>query len=186
MADDGKSFPTPSAESPVETISREEGPPGPGVAFLQALHLGLVGPQGIQSQSLTGGSGWSFLCGSAAAVVGGSRLEVFRLRAEHRRGVAAFAKKGEDKSPYNLSSIVVLAEMNEKRMLLTGDALGRYVTDGLEKAGKMKDGKIRLDLLKMPHHGSSRNTTPEFFQKVTADHYVFSADGDVTGFFCTR
>ncbi len=91
--------------------------------------------------------------------------------------LAALAKKGEDKSPYNLSSIVVLAEMKAKKMLLTGDALGQYITEGLEKAGKMNNGKIHVDLLKMPHHGSSRNITAEFFQKVTADQYVFSADG---------
>ena len=29
----------------------------------------------------------------------------------------------------------------------------------------------------MPHHGSSRNVDEAFFARVTADHYVFSADG---------
>src|SRR4029077_17230237 len=34
-----------------------------------------------------------------------------------------------------------------------------------------------IDLLKMPHHGSIRNTTAAFLKFFIADHYVFSADG---------
>ena len=36
---------------------------------------------------------------------------------------------------------------------------------------------MRVDLLKVPHHGSERNFEQEFFEQVTADHYVISADG---------
>jgi hypothetical protein len=30
----------------------------------------------------------------------------------------------------------------------------------------------------MPHHGSSRNVELDFFKQVTADHYVFSGNGE--------
>jgi beta-lactamase superfamily II metal-dependent hydrolase len=82
-----------------------------------------------------------------------------------------------DNSPYNLSSIVVLAECDGKRMLLTGDARGDHVLAGLDEAAIAKDGKTHVDILKLPHHGSIRNLAAEFFERVTADHYVISADG---------
>ncbi len=34
-----------------------------------------------------------------------------------------------------------------------------------------------MDILKLPHHGSIRNVEADFFEKVTADHYVISANG---------
>ena len=86
---------------------------------------------------------------------------------------AAFA----DKSVFNLSSIIVLAKMGKKTMLLTGDARGDHVLEGLERAGLLKKGKLHVDLLKCPHHGSDRNVATEFFRAVTADNYVISADG---------
>ena len=35
-----------------------------------------------------------------------------------------------------------------------------------------------MDILKVPHHGSDNNMETGFFEKVTADHYVFSGDGE--------
>jgi hypothetical protein len=92
---------------------------------------------------------------------------------------AAFA----DKSVANLSSIVVAAEMTEagttKRMLLTGDARGDHILEGLEASSLPKTGNgWHFDLFKLPHHGSNRNATKGFFQAVTADHYVISANGE--------
>src|SRR5207248_827400 len=79
----------------------------------------------------------------------------------------------------NLSSIIVLATLAGKSMLLTGDARGDEVIHGLEQAGLKKHGQpFHVDLLKIPHHGSQRNVAPEFFQQVTADHYVISSDGE--------
>lgn len=83
-----------------------------------------------------------------------------------------------DKSVFNLSSIVVMAEREGRRMLLTGDARGDKIIKNLEEHGLMDDdGKIHVDLLKLPHHGSDRNVEDDFFERVTADHYVVSGDG---------
>ena len=40
-----------------------------------------------------------------------------------------------------------------------------------------KQGKFHVDVLKVPHHGSDRNVSPEFFNTVSADYYVISANG---------
>lgn len=90
----------------------------------------------------------------------------------------ALAAELIDKSVYNLSSIVVLVEALGKKMLLTGDGLSKDILESLKETGHLKDGEtFHVDLLKMPHHGSIRNINKEFLEKVTADHYVMSADG---------
>ncbi|MFZ5739357.1 MAG: hypothetical protein ACOY6K_21015 [Pseudomonadota bacterium] len=84
-----------------------------------------------------------------------------------------------DKSVPNLSSIVLLAECGGKTMLLTGDARGDKIIEGLEMGGKLAEGEtLHVDILKVPHHGSDNNMETSFFERVTADHYVFSGNGD--------
>lgn len=101
--------------------------------------------------------------------------EIQKKEAAQARALAA---EFIDKSVYNLSSIIVLAEAGGKKMLLTGDALAADILGGLKEAGVLKDGEtLHIDLLKMPHHGSRANNTEEFLSSVTADHYVFSANG---------
>lgn len=82
-----------------------------------------------------------------------------------------------DRSIPNLSSIVLLAKCAGKSILLTGDARGDYIVDGLRTAGLLKKDKLHVDVLKVQHHGSDRNTTASFFNTITADTYVLSADG---------
>lgn len=83
-----------------------------------------------------------------------------------------------DRSVFNLASLVVVAEANGKRVLLTGDARGDTVLAGLEQAGLLPEGgAVHFDVLKLPHHGSDRNVDTDFFERITADHYVVSGDG---------
>jgi hypothetical protein len=123
-------------------------------------------------------------------VIGPMNDEVVALQKEHD----TFLKKKEkekkadgslaaftDTSVANLSSLVVLAEVGKKRILFTGDARGDKVLEGLELAGLLKTdakSKIHVDILKGPHHGSDRNVEPIFFERITADHYVFSGNGE--------
>lgn len=82
-----------------------------------------------------------------------------------------------DPSAYNLSSIVVLAERAGRRILLTGDARGDDILEGLADASLLdSDGRLHVDILKLPHHGSRNNVEVEFFRRITADHYVVSGD----------
>lgn len=82
-----------------------------------------------------------------------------------------------DRSVPNLSSIALLVEADGRTMLLTGDGRGDHLLDGLEEAGLLDDGRLHVDLLKLAHHGSDRDVTQKFFEQVTADRYVVSADG---------
>ncbi|MDX9953703.1 MAG: hypothetical protein RBT75_06395 [Anaerolineae bacterium] len=86
--------------------------------------------------------------------------------------------RGLDTSIPNLSSIMLLAEADGKRILLTGDGRSDDLTRGLEQAGILAPGgTLHVDILKLPHHGSKRNITAAFLRRVTADTYVVSASG---------
>jgi hypothetical protein len=115
-----------------------------------------------------------------------SRVETFQQRwdkdlkaiLKKEKGSAEAASFSDD-SPFNLASIVVLAEMKKRKMLLTGDARGDFTLEGLEASGLLKKGgKLPLDVLKVPHHGSDRNVEASFFRRLPARHYVVSGDGE--------
>jgi hypothetical protein len=108
----------------------------------------------------------------AAAEVEKLRRKWVKLRKE---GITA---DYSDRSPYNLSSIVVVAEYEGKRMLLTGDARGDLIIQGLRQRNLLlnDNDRVHFDLLKLPHHGSNNNVEEEFFRRVTADIYVVSGD----------
>jgi beta-lactamase superfamily II metal-dependent hydrolase len=124
-------------------------------------------------------------------VVGPMDSEVKALRKKHLKWLEDQRKAGKpvpqalaayiDKSVPNLSSIVVLAEVDDKRMLLTGDARGDKIIEGLQLTGRLGPGKastMQVDLLKVPHHGSANNLAQDFFGRIIAKHYVFSGNGD--------
>jgi Metallo-beta-lactamase superfamily len=123
--------------------------------------------------------------GLSMTVLGPAKLELEALQKEHDD----FLKKQQEHKPSslaaftdtsvpNLSSIVVLAEVNKKRILLTGDARGDKVLSGLELTGAVAPGgTIDIDVLKMPHHGSARNMDRPFLDRIRAKHYVFSGNG---------
>jgi hypothetical protein len=121
-------------------------------------------------------------------VVAPRRTEIERLRKTWKQELEKLKEEGKlkvadisdpDPSPTNLSSIVCVAELEGKRMLLTGDARGDEVKECLEAAGFLPkgEGPMKLDLLKVPHHGSSRNVDVDFFKRLPARHLVISANG---------
>lgn len=125
--------------------------------------------------------------GLTLSVVGPGRSELTALRKEWKKQLpkilakekdkeaAAAAARSLDTSVFNLSSLVVLAEAGNSRILLTGDARGDMILDWLPKT--KAGAKEHFDVLKLPHHGSDRNVTPDFFARVTADQYIVSGDG---------
>jgi ribonuclease BN (tRNA processing enzyme) len=83
-----------------------------------------------------------------------------------------------DASVANLSSIMFMVESQGKSILFTGDGLGEDVLDMISERGLLdSEGGYHVDVMKVPHHGSERNASAEFFNTVTADTYVISANG---------
>ncbi len=93
-------------------------------------------------------------------------------------GVPVIKEFSEDNSVLNLSSITMLIEWKNRRILLTGDQRGDFVLRSLEAKGlKEKNEPFHVDILKVPHHGSKANVQKKFIAGVTADIYVFCANG---------
>lgn len=120
-------------------------------------------------------------------VVGPMQRELQALQKKHDEWVRKQKDKGTeaalaaytDNSVPNLSSIVLHAEVDGKTMLLTGDARGDKVLEGLELTGLVGTGKeLNVEVLKVPHHGSAHNVEKEFFKRIKAKQYVFSGNGE--------
>lgn len=92
----------------------------------------------------------------------------------------AFAEKIEkDVTPPNLASLVLLVEEGGRRVLLTGDAGDVSLLEYFEEAKLFDtDGRLEVDVLKVPHHGAKNSYSDEFARKVRASHLVFCGDGE--------
>jgi hypothetical protein len=120
-------------------------------------------------------------------ILGPTKKNLDKLRKEWNDWFSEKQKTGKtefglvqilDKSVPNLASIMFLAEIKNRKILFTGDGLGQDAIETLLKNDMMdKDGKIDVDVLKVPHHGSDRNTSLEFFNTVDAKIYIVSANG---------
>ena len=127
--------------------------------------------------------------GLTFTVVGPMLPELKKLHAKHQEWLKELKEKGMtaedalaayvDKSVPNLSSLVVLAKADGKSILLTGDGRGDKILEGLELVELMQPGgRLHVDVLKVPHHGSSNNLDTDFFERIAAAHYVFSGNGE--------
>lgn len=101
-----------------------------------------------------------------------------RLASMLRMYTAALGDR-DSVTPPNLASLMVLAEEEEHRILLTGDGHAEDILKGLEHRGKLDDcGRLHLDVIKVQHHGSKNNIDAAFCKRITAPHYVFCGNGD--------
>jgi hypothetical protein len=90
----------------------------------------------------------------------------------------ARARSGSDTSVPNASSIVLLVEYGETRILLTGDATPSVLVPAVRRLLAERGlSSLPLTALKMPHHGSAKNITAELVRWLPARHYLFSTDG---------
>lgn len=81
-----------------------------------------------------------------------------------------------DLSPANGSSIVFLAEDDQgHRVLFGADAPAEMLITSLRRI--QRRGRIRVDLCKVPHHGSSHNVSPELVRLLDCRHWLLSTSG---------
>ena len=85
---------------------------------------------------------------------------------------------GTDPSAANGSSIAFLAEFAGKSCLFLADAHMKVVCASIRRLLPPGQDVLRVDAVKLAHHGSRNNLTPEFLQLVDAGHFLFSSNGD--------
>lgn len=114
------------------------------------------------------GSGEQQLRGTAAADASADD--------ELRRGA------GADTSVANGSSIAFLAEYAGKRALLLGDAHAQVIRESLARLlGERGLTRLPVNVLKLAHHGSAANVTPELLHLIDAEHVIVSTSGALHG-----
>jgi len=148
------------------------------VKLVGGLTLTLLSPDAGKLKSLI--PVWKEECKKAGLLAGsgGKPSDVAGL--EHFGALdiekLAAAKFKEDPGEPNGSSIAVLAEYAGKRVLLTGDAH----TDRLKESLRLLNGKarrLRLDALKVSHHGSEHNVSRDLLDLLACPRYLVSTNG---------
>jgi beta-lactamase superfamily II metal-dependent hydrolase len=88
----------------------------------------------------------------------------------------------KDMSVANGSSIALLAEFDEHAILLTGDAHAEVLVKSikaLQRARGRENEKLKLDALKLSHHGSANATTVELLALLDCQRYLVSSNGNI-------
>jgi beta-lactamase superfamily II metal-dependent hydrolase len=82
-----------------------------------------------------------------------------------------------DQSLANGTSIAFLAEFAGKSCLFLADAHADVICSSLKRLIPEGSGPIRVDAVKMPHHGSRNNVSEELMRLIDAKHFLVSTDG---------
>lgn len=82
-----------------------------------------------------------------------------------------------DTSKANRTSIGMLFEFEGKRIVFTGDADDRRLVKSLRPRALAAGGKLRVDALKVAHHGSDRNLSKDLLDLIDCDRYLISTSG---------
>ena len=88
----------------------------------------------------------------------------------------AKSHNGRDHSAANGSSIALLLEYKEQKILLSGDAFSEDIADAIQAT--FPNEKLSLDVFKLPHHGSRNNVHRELIELVDCERWLISTDGN--------
>ena len=83
----------------------------------------------------------------------------------------------EDSTVPNGSSIAFLAEHEGKRVLMGADAHPGLLEANVRRSCGVSDARLKVHLLKVPHHGSARNLTKSLLDALDCSRFAFSTDG---------
>ena len=82
-----------------------------------------------------------------------------------------------DRSKPNGSSLALLAEYAGRRALLAADAHAPVLVDALSRLPGHGAGRLRLDAVKLSHHGSRGNTSLDLVRAVQCPNWLVSTNG---------
>lgn len=83
-----------------------------------------------------------------------------------------------DGSASNGSSISFVLETKGKRLLFLGDSHAETVTASLRALYGEEKAPYIFDAVKLSHHGSYNNNSPELFKLIVSDKWLVSTNGD--------
>lgn len=82
----------------------------------------------------------------------------------------------EDKKQVNLLSLILLIKIKDKKYLFTGDTSTLKLENILIEHGYNKDNKLKLELFKIPHHGSKKNFKESILDLIDCENFLLLTD----------
>jgi hypothetical protein len=82
-----------------------------------------------------------------------------------------------DRAKPNGTSIAILAKYRGRCVLLAADAHPDRLVESLRPLAAAEGRRLRLDALKLPHHGSEYNVSFELLDLVSCPRYLISTNG---------
>lgn len=83
----------------------------------------------------------------------------------------------EDDTVTNGSAIAFVIESRGFKFLFLADSHPSIIVESLKKHYKEEEFPIKFDLIKIAHHGSKSNTSPELLKLIDSEKYIFSTNG---------
>lgn len=85
----------------------------------------------------------------------------------------------EDDSPSNRSSISFLFEYDNFKILFLADSHPSVVVNKLKDLGyNSEDNRLKVDYVKVSHHGSKGNTSKDLLDLIDCDSFILSTNGN--------
>lgn len=84
-----------------------------------------------------------------------------------------------DTSVTNASSISFLLEANGKKILMLGDSKAEIIINSLNDLYTDQQRPIWFDAIKLSHHGSFNNNSPELLKMIDSTNWIISTNGDL-------
>jgi len=82
-----------------------------------------------------------------------------------------------DTSKSNATSIAVVAEYKNRRVLLAADGGAERLAASLGPLAQSEGGRFALGAFKLPHHGSMYNLSPQLLKLVDCRRFLISSNG---------
>jgi beta-lactamase superfamily II metal-dependent hydrolase len=82
---------------------------------------------------------------------------------------------------FNSSSLAFVLRTPDMNLLLLGDARPEVYIEGLKAHGYDINNKLKVDYVKISHHGSMNNTSLELANIVDCENYIISTNGGLPG-----
>jgi beta-lactamase superfamily II metal-dependent hydrolase len=83
----------------------------------------------------------------------------------------------EDSRVPNGSSIAFILEYSDKKILMLGDSHPSVVEASLKELGYSPTRKLKVNVLKVSHHGSKYNTSESLLNCIDCENFVISTNG---------
>lgn len=88
-----------------------------------------------------------------------------------------FSEKNLNNDSANGVSLAMLLEYNNKKIFLLGDAKDSILIETLENKGYNNTERLKVDYMKLSHHGSKFHTSNKFLSLIDCLNFIISTNG---------